>query len=58
MVGSRAGNALRVKRTALDRLWNPPGRTPAQVRNSRVRIVGSLILLTGLLIGVVLLLLR
>jgi len=47
-----------VKRTALDRLWTPPGRTPAQLRNSRVRIVGSMILLAGVLIGLALVLLR
>lgn len=42
---------LGVKRTTPYRLWTPPGRTQAQVRNSRVRIVVSVVLLAGALLG-------
>ena len=27
-------------------LWTPAGRTPTQIRNARVKIVGSLIIVT------------
>ncbi len=31
-------------------LWTPPGRTPAQLRNARVKVVGSVILLTVIVV--------
>ncbi len=32
--------------TSASELWTPPARTPAQIRNSRVRVIGSVIILT------------
>ena len=35
-------------------IWTPPRRTPAQLRNARVRIIGSLLIFAALVVAVVL----
>lgn len=36
-----------------ERLWTPPGRNPRQLRNARVKLLGSVILLAVLVVAAV-----
>jgi len=41
------------RRLLRERLWTPPGRTPRQLRNARVKVLGSAVLLIGLVVAAV-----
>ncbi len=41
------------RRLLRERLWTPSGRTPRQLRNARVKVLGSAILLAVLVVAAV-----
>ncbi|MDP9385057.1 MAG: hypothetical protein M3P50_07475 [Actinomycetota bacterium] len=42
-----------VQRLFRERLWTPPGRSPRQLRNARVKVIGSAILLALVVVAAI-----